>query len=214
MPPLAKVLISACTGGNTGPDAPDPLSGDVRPVITPAPPLVDPARAAARLSTPHGGQRKLTGISPGRCSAPMYPNRPVWPGLRERPGYPASETDRIASTTRSKARSRAGSSCSKRASTPTPARSAPARRADPRPDRPHRRPAQGRHHRRAAQDPLRQDPPQDHARHRRRQRRARTPTIEDASTLEALRPLLQTAAEQGHHPGISARTPASPAVST
>ena len=35
-----------------------------------------------------GGQRKLTGISPGRSSAPMYANRPLRPGLRERPGYP------------------------------------------------------------------------------------------------------------------------------
>jgi hypothetical protein len=43
-------LISACTCGNAGPDAPDPLSGDVRPVLTTAPCLGAAAPAASRLS--------------------------------------------------------------------------------------------------------------------------------------------------------------------
>src|ERR1035441_2675523 len=34
--PCSGVLISACTCGSAGPDAPDPPSGDVRPVITTA----------------------------------------------------------------------------------------------------------------------------------------------------------------------------------
>jgi hypothetical protein len=49
--PWVQVLISACTCGNAGPDSPDPLSGDVRPVITTASCLGAAAPAAARLST-------------------------------------------------------------------------------------------------------------------------------------------------------------------